>query len=227
MEKRTILIAGAGSTIAQSTISALHREHMNTILLSRGSDDGITTIEDYGGDLPMDLPSSLDGLVYFPGTVRLAPFHRITLEQFREDWEINVGGFINVLQRVLPALERGTNPSVVGLTSVAVQTGLGFHASIAQAKGGLETLLRALAAEYAPRGIRFNAVAPSLVESKMTENLVNSEDKRDRMNKRHPLGRFGQPQDIAEAVTFLLGPRSTWITGQVLGVDGGYGATRQ
>ncbi|MFP4211541.1 MAG: SDR family NAD(P)-dependent oxidoreductase [Alkalispirochaeta sp.] len=224
---RTILLVGASSTIAGETAQLLTDQGDTVLRWSRSELSGGSVVTDYlNGDLP-ETPESLDGVIYFPGTVRLAPFHRITIDQFREDWAINVGGFIRIVQEMLPKLQKGTNPAVVAISTVAVQTGLGFHASVSQAKGALEGLVRALAAEYAPKGIRFNGVAPSLTESQATASMVNTDEKRDRMGKRHPLGRIGAPRDIAEAVAFLVGDKSTWITGQVLGVDGGFGVIRQ
>jgi NAD(P)-dependent dehydrogenase (short-subunit alcohol dehydrogenase family) len=224
---RTILVVGASSSIAAETAQLLTDQGHTVLQWSRSEVPGGSVVTDYvTGDLP-ELPDSLDGVIYFPGTVRLAPFHRISLDQFREDWEINVGGFIRIVQETLPKLQKGTDPAIVGISTVAVQTGLGFHASVSQAKGALEGLVRALAAEYAPKGIRVNGVAPSLTESNATASMVNTDEKRERMGKRHPLGRIGAPRDIAEAVSFLVGDRSTWITGQVLGVDGGFGVLRQ
>jgi NAD(P)-dependent dehydrogenase (short-subunit alcohol dehydrogenase family) len=121
---------------------------------------------------------------------------------------------------------KGTDPSVVAVSTVAVTTGLGFHASVSQAKGGLEAMIRALAAEYAPRRIRFNAVAPSLTDTPMTHSMVNTPEKKERMDQRHPLGRVGNPVDIANAITFLLSEKASWITGKVIGVDGGLGSLR-
>lgn len=224
--KRTVLVVGASSALAGETVSILKDQGAAVIQWSRKDIPGATVVSDYvRGDLA-ELPEKLDGLLYFPGTVRLAAFHRITLDHFREDWEVNVAGFIRILQVALPRLMKGTHPSVVVVSTVAAQTGMGFHASVAQAKGALEGLVRSLAAEYAPKGIRFNAVAPSLTDSDMTRHLVDTEEKRDRMGKRHPLGRIGRPDDIAEAIAFLSGEKSSWITGQILGVDGGLGTLR-
>lgn len=227
MSTRTILVVGATSAMAAQTIETLEEEAAEVLRWSRKNTPGGSVIADLLKDELPAVPDKLDGLAYFPGTVRLGAFNRITLEQFREDWDINVGGFIRVVQHVLPALQKAGSASVVGVSTVAVRTGLSFHASIAQSKGGLEALIRALAAEYAPKGIRFNSVAPSLTESPATEPLLNTDDKRQRMNKRHPLGRIGRPEDIAEAVAYLLSERSSWVTGEALSVDGGYGAIRQ
>jgi NAD(P)-dependent dehydrogenase (short-subunit alcohol dehydrogenase family) len=109
---------------------------------------------------------------------------------------------------------------------VAVQLGLTFHASVAAAKGAVEGLVRALAAELAPKRIRVNAVAPSLTDTPLTAGLLSTAEKRSKADQRHPLGRIGTPGDLASAVEFLLSDRSGWITGQILAVDGGYGSLR-
>jgi NAD(P)-dependent dehydrogenase (short-subunit alcohol dehydrogenase family) len=100
-----------------------------------------------------------------------------------------------------------------------------YHTSIASAKGAIEGLVRSLAAEYAP-SIRFNAIAPSLTETNLSETLLNTEAKRESSANRHPLKRIGQPEDIASAACFLLSTEASWITGQVLAVDGGMSSLR-
>jgi NAD(P)-dependent dehydrogenase (short-subunit alcohol dehydrogenase family) len=223
---KTILLIGAGSAIGQATREILESGGASVVAWSREGSEGSIAIGDYvDGNIP-EIPEAIDGLVYLPGTVRLAPFHRIPIEKFREDWEINVGGFIRMLQSAIPALSKGTDSSVVAVSTVAVGTGLGFHASVSQAKGALEGLIRALAAEYAQKGIRFNAVAPSLTDTPLTHSMVSTDEKKQRMGQRHPLGRIGEPEDIAHTIAFLLSEQASWITGQVIGVDGGLGSLR-
>jgi NAD(P)-dependent dehydrogenase (short-subunit alcohol dehydrogenase family) len=113
----------------------------------------------------------------------------------------------------------------VFISTVAVAQGMNFHTSISMAKGAVEGLTLALAAELAPT-IRVNAVAPSLTASPLADKLINSPEKLEASGKRHPLRRVGQPEDIAHAIHFLLGDQSSWITGQVLGVDGGMSSIR-
>jgi NAD(P)-dependent dehydrogenase (short-subunit alcohol dehydrogenase family) len=120
-------------------------------------------------------------------------------------------------------MKRSKNGAAIVLFStVAVQTGLPFHASIASAKGAVEGLTRSLAAELAPK-IRVNAVAPSLTDTPLAAQLLSSDDKRSASAKRHPLKRIGTPEDIANTALFLLEDSSAWMTGQIIGVDGGLG----
>lgn len=169
------------------------------------------------------LPATIDGLAYCPGTINLKPFNRFTSEDFQKDFQINVLGAVNVIQAVLPKLKAAGNASVVLFSTVAVQTGMGFHASVAASKGAIEGLTRSLAAEYAASKIRFNAIAPSLTDTPLAKMLLSSPEKIDASNKRHPLGRVGKSDDIAAAAKFLLSDEGSWITGQILHIDGGMG----
>ena len=166
------------------------------------------------------LPRQLDGLVYCPGSVNLKPFHRIKPEEFVSDYELQVAGAVKTIQAVLPLLRQSEHPAIVLFSTVAVQMGFNFHSQVASSKGAIEGLMRALAVEFAPR-IRVNCVAPSLTDTPLTRNLINTDEKRLLNEQRHPLKRIGKPADIAEAVEFLLSEKASWITGQVLHVDGG------
>jgi len=175
---------------------------------------------------PESIPEKIQGMIYCPGSIRLRPFHRLTAEEFMADFQINLLGAVKAVQACLPGLKKAQAPaSIVLFSTVAVQTGMPFHASIASAKGAVEGLTRSLAAEFAP-GIRVNAIAPSLTETDLARGLLSDAGKRSAAADRHPLKRIGQPQDIAAAATFLLADSSSWITGQVIAVDGGMGALR-
>lgn len=176
-------------------------------------------------EVPPGLPSEIHGVVYAPGSINLKPFRGLKLDEFRADFELNAMGAVKALQACLPGMKLAGKASVVLFSTVAVQTGMSFHASIAMAKGAIEGLTRSLAAEWAPQ-IRVNAVAPSLVNTDLASRLLSTPEKVEASGKRHPLQRIGEPNDIASVVLFLLGDGSDWITGQVMAVDGGMGSLR-
>jgi NAD(P)-dependent dehydrogenase (short-subunit alcohol dehydrogenase family) len=172
-----------------------------------------------------DLPETLDGLVYFPGTIQLKPFNRLTADDFRRDFQINVLGAVAAIQAARPAVRRAPNASIVLFSTVAVAQGMTFHASIAAAKGAVEGLARSLAAELAPT-IRVNLIAPSLTDTPLADGLLNTDAKREAACKRHPLQRVGGAGEVAELVVFLLSDASRSVTGQTFRPDGGMSSVR-
>jgi NAD(P)-dependent dehydrogenase (short-subunit alcohol dehydrogenase family) len=171
--------------------------------------------------LSMDfLPEEIAGLAYCPGSIHLRPFDRIKPADFEADYKLQVIGAIKIIQLVLPRLKKAQNASVVLFSTIAAQTGLPFHTQVATSKAAVEGLTRALAAEYAPN-IRVNCIAPSLTDTPLAASLLNNEQKREAGALRHPLKRIGTPQDIANMAAFLLSDKASWITGQILHVDGG------
>lgn len=168
------------------------------------------------------LPETIDGLVYCPGAINLRPFARITAADFIQDYNLQVVGAIKTIQAVLPKLKASNGASIVLFSTVAVQLGLNFHTQVAASKGAIEGLTRALSAELAP-SIRVNCIAPSLTDTPLAASLLNSEQKMEANAQRHPLKRVGTVQDISEMACFLLSNKTSWMTGQVLHVDGGMG----
>jgi NAD(P)-dependent dehydrogenase (short-subunit alcohol dehydrogenase family) len=221
MENRNIVIVGGNSGIGKATASLLGEAGANLFLYSK-SGEGTTSL-----DISVDfseisgLPEVIDGVVYTPGTINLKPFHRISISDFQKEMDVNFFGAVRVLQACLKGLKKSSSPSVVLYSTVAVQTGMGFHAGIASAKGAIEGLTRSLAAEWAPSKIRVNAIAPSLTDTPLASALLSTPEKKEASDKRHPLGRVGSSLDIAEATFFLLSPKSSWMTGQILHIDGG------
>lgn len=163
-------------------------------------------------------PEQIDGLVYCPGSIQLKPLKMLTDKVIREDMEINFFGAINCIKAVSDRLQQ--NSSMLLFSTVAVQQGMPFHASIASAKGAIEGLTRSLAAEFAPK-VRVNAIAPSIVDTPLAKRLLNNDRKRELISDKHPLKRVGEVDDISELACFLLSPSASWITGQIIGVDGG------
>lgn len=177
-------------------------------------------------DFPVDvLPEVLDGVVYCPGSILLKPFHRIPPSTFIDDYTLQVGGAIRVLQAAHTTLKRSSTASVVLFSTVAVQRGFTFHSAVSASKGAIEGLVRALSAEWAP-DIRINAIAPSITDTPLASSLLNTPEKREANAGRHPLKRIGNPDDIANAVVYLLSSTSSWMTGEILHVDGGMHAIK-
>ena len=226
MRKNFVLIGGSYG-IGLAIAKALSKEH-NTIIASRSKEDlgslDVTHIPfDATTDtLPEDqLPEAIHGFVYMPGSINLKPIKMLDLDAFRNDMEINYFSLVKAVKTILPRMAEGG--SMVFFSTVAVGTGMPFHTSVAGAKGAIEGFARSLAAEYAPT-LRINVVAPSLVDSPLAKRLLSNERKQEAMAQRHPLKRVGTTEDIAQSVLFLLNENSSWMTGQVIGVDGGLSA---
>lgn len=171
------------------------------------------------------LPAQLHGVAYCPGSITLKPFARLTEQDFLNDWQINLLGAVRTVQAALPALKAADQAAICLFSSVAAQTGLGFHASIAAAKGAVEGLVRSLAAELAPR-ISVNAIAPALIDTPLAAPLISSDSKRQAIAERNPMKRVGEAATVAALATWLLTTPQPFVTGQVLAVDGGLSRLR-
>ena len=169
--------------------------------------------------IQLSLPDSIQGLAYCVGSINLKPFHRIKAQDFVDDFNLQLTGAVKVIQAVLPKMAQGA--SIVLFSTIAVQKGFTFHAQVSASKGAIEGLTRALAAELAPK-IRVNAVAPSLTDTPLAQKLLSSPEKIKAQADKNPLKRIGTPQDIAKAAVYLLTDESSWVTGQVLHIDGGF-----
>lgn len=219
---------GIGAALRRRLIAAGH----NVIGVSRSGTDepheaytGITTDAVAEAVDLSTVTDVLDGLVYCPGSITLKPFGSLKYEQVLDDLRINyLGAFMNV-QLNMKLLKKGNDPSVVLFSSVAVGTGMPFHASISGAKAAVEGLTRSLAAELAPT-VRVNAIAPSLTHTSLSEALLNNEKKQEAAALRHPLKRVGSADELAAMAAFLLGHDAAFISGQVIGVDGGMSTLR-
>ncbi len=166
------------------------------------------------------LPDQIDGFVYCPGSINLKPFASLKPGDFESDLHINFLFLVKIIHELLPRLKKSKQASLVFFSTVAVKVGMPFHTSVAAAKGAIEGFAKALAAEYAPT-FRVNVIAPSLTDTPLAKRLLGNDAKREKMGERHPLKRVGETKDIANVAKFLLSDDSNWITGQVLGVDGG------
>jgi len=232
--QRHILVVGGNSGIGRAAVGHLLAQGHQVSAFARTPGDlpelGIS-VTPFDAESATDealssaIPDTLDGVLYCPGSITLKPFHRTTDEDFLRDFQINVLGAARILRAALPSLKNGQDPAVVLFSTVAASTGLGFHASISAAKSGVEGLCRSLAAEWAPK-IRVNAIAPSLTDTPLAANLLNSPEKRELAAGRHPLSQVGDPNDLAALACTLLSPETRFVTGQVIHADGGLGSVR-
>lgn len=218
----TYLIIGASHGIGHRAAQLLEADGHAVIHFSRSKPDTQIgthhTLDILSDDCP-EIDGAIHGLLYSPGSINLKPFNRLKASDFHEDMDINYHGAVKVLHAYESNLREG-NGSVVLFSTVAVGTGMPFHSSIAGAKGAVEGLTRTLAAEWAPH-IRVNAIAPSITDTPLSSKLLRTEKSRDASAQRHPLKTVGSVDDMAEMATYLLSRKSAFITGQVIGVDGG------
>lgn len=174
----------------------------------------------------IDLNGALTGVVNCVGSILLKPAHLTSEDEYRQTLALNLDSSFFVVKSAARAMMK-SGGSIVLSTSAVARTGLFNHEAIAAAKAGIVGLMQSAAATYAQRGVRVNCVAPGLVQTPMSERLTANEAARKASEAMHALGRIGQPEDVAEAIDWLIDPsRSSWVTGQVIGVDGGLGTIR-
>lgn len=223
---KNILLIGGSYGIGLAIAKALAND--NNVFVASRTAEGLSDLKvtHLAFDAQTDtldiskLPAVIDGLVYCPGSINLRPFKGLKIETFESDLQINFIDMVKVVQTVLPQLTASHQSSIVLFSSVAASMGMPFHTSVAAAKGAVEGFAKALAAEYAPK-IRVNVIAPSLTNTPLADKFLNNETKQEKSAERHPLKRFGQPDDLAQMATFLLSEKSSWMSGQILHVDGG------
>jgi NAD(P)-dependent dehydrogenase (short-subunit alcohol dehydrogenase family) len=224
------LVVGGSKGIGKATAQLLLKEGHQVHIIARNAPDWQGAYKFYAADvledtLP-DLDGQLDGLVYCPGSINLKPFKGLKKKDFQADFDINVLGAVRVLQHYYPLLKDSEKASVVLFSTVAVQTGMAFHACISAAKGAVEGLVRSLAAEWSPT-IRVNGIAPSIMQTDLAARLLRNDKQITAAQERHPLQKIGQAEDGAALAAFLLQPTASWITGQIIGLDGGMSAVRK
>jgi NAD(P)-dependent dehydrogenase (short-subunit alcohol dehydrogenase family) len=215
---KKVVIIGGNSGIGEVLKEQLKAEGVETITASRNSENAVD-VQDENPSFP-EVEGPIDSLVYCPGTINLKPFRALKITDFQNDINVNYLGAIKAIQKYLPHLKESEHASIILFSTVAVGKGMNFHSSIAGAKGAVEGLTRALAAEFAPN-IRVNCIAPSLTDTPLASKLLRNDKQREGAENRHPLKSVGEPKDIANMANFLISENAKWITGQIIGVDGG------
>lgn len=239
---KTALITGATGGIGRALAELLHASGFRLFLAARQAAPLQELAERYGAAWhTADLTSSaavddvfarataalgaIGGVAHCVGSIVLKPAHLTTDEEWRTTLDLNLTSTFYVLRAATRAMNR-TGGSIALVSSVAARVGLPNHEAIAAAKAGLQGLALSAAATYAPRGIRVNVVAPGLVDTPLAARITGNEAARKASEAMHPLGRIGQPGDVAQALAWLLDPTQSWVTGQIIGVDGGLGTLR-
>jgi 3-oxoacyl-[acyl-carrier protein] reductase len=220
--KKIVVIGGSkgiGSSIVKSLVETNQVVNISRSvpLLSH------TNLTHFSCDiLSDDLPEidQIDSLIYCPGSINLKPISRLSLDEFRIDYEINVISAVKAIQHFLPALKKGNNPSILLFSTVAAKLGMPFHASVAAAKSGVEGLAKSLGAELAPT-IRVNAIAPTVTDTDLASKLLRNERMIESITERHPLKKFLAPQEVADMATFLISDKARSISGQIFELDCG------
>jgi NAD(P)-dependent dehydrogenase (short-subunit alcohol dehydrogenase family) len=218
-----ILIIGGSRGIGNAIMNSLIDKN-EVINISR-SIPSIThdNLTHYNCDILVDeLPNieAIDSVIYCPGSINLKPISRLKLDDFRNDFEINVIGAVKAVQKYLPILKKGSNPSIVLFSTVAAKLGMPFHASVAAAKSGVEGLTKSLGAELAPT-IRVNAIAPTVTDTDLASKLLRNERMIANITERHPLKKYLQPKEVADLAEFLISDKALSISGQIFELDCG------
>lgn len=223
--KKNILLIGGSSGIGLSLVNQISQDH-NVYVACRSNNSLPENVNYINYDVLNDeldsslFPETIDSFIYLPGSINLRPFKSLSIESFKEDLEINFIGLIKSLKSVLKNLTASNSASIVLFSTVAVQRGMPFHSSVSSSKGAIEGLAKSLAAELSPK-IRVNVIAPSLVNTPLANRFLNNDLKIEKSANRHPLKRIGSASDIANLINYLISDKSSWITGQIIAVDGG------
>ena len=220
---KTVIIIGGSKGIGKATISELIQDH-KIINISRTAPE-LThqNLKHYNCDvINDDLPEieEADALIYCPGSINLKPISRLSIDDFKSDFEINVLGAVKAIQKYLKILSESSNASIVLFSTVASTLGMPFHASIATAKSGVEGLVKSLGAELAPK-IRINAIAPTVTDTELASKLLRNERMINNIIERHPLKKYLQPQEVAQMATYLISDNAKSISGQIFKLDSG------
>jgi len=230
---RNYIIIGGSSGIGQQLVRLLEKQGANVIATyNNNAIEDRPNVKYLQFDAKTDVlkmddfPEEIHGLAYCPGSINLKPFHRFKEEEFLEDFKLQVLGATKVIKLLLPNIKKSEDASILLFSTIAVQSGYSFHSQVSISKGAIEGLTRSLAAELSPV-VRVNALAPALTNTNLSSRFLNTEEKLNLQSEKNPLKKIGEAKDIAEAAEFLLTPSSSWVTGQIIHIDGGDSVIKQ
>lgn len=243
LDGSTFLIMGGSGGIGSELTRRLAAEGAHVVVAGRNEETVPAVADEVGGTAVLldatdfeavaeavaragEAPGTLAGGANCVGSILLRPAHMTSREDFDETVARNLASSFALVRSLAPVLGRGGGGSLAFLSSAAARVGLPNHEAVAAAKAGVEGLVRAAAASWAGRGVRFNAVAPGLVDTPLAARITSSEKSLEASRRMHPLGRIGEPGEVAEVLAWLLSPRSGWVTGSVVAADGGMAHVR-
>ena len=210
---------GIGKAIVEEVI-----EHNKITCLSRNKTDFVhknyshVKFDALSDDLP-DL-DSIDCLIYCPGSINLKPISTLSLDDFRNDFELNVIGAVRAIKKYLPLLKKSENASILLFSTVATKLGMPYHASVSVAKSGIDGLVKTLGSELAPK-VRINAIAPTITNTDLASKILRNEKVVENMVERHPLKMILSPKEVAKMASFLVSEDASSISGQIFNMDAG------
>ncbi|KOY50604.1 SDR family NAD(P)-dependent oxidoreductase [Polaribacter dokdonensis] len=220
---KNIIVIGGSKGIGNAILTSLLDQNKVYNISRTAPDISHNNLTHHSLDILQDeLPSieNVDTLIYCPGSINLKPISRLKLDDFRNDFEINVIGAVKAIQHYLPSLKKGNKPSILLFSTVAAKLGMPFHASVAAAKSAVEGITKSLGAEFAPN-IRVNAIAPTVTDTDLASKLLRNDRMIENITERHPLKKYLQPSEVADLANFLISEKAASISGQIFELDCG------
>ena len=220
---RSILIIGGTKGIGKAIVDELI-DNNKIICMSRNMTD--FTHDNYIhfqiDSTKDDFPNieNIDTLVYCPGSINLKPISTLSIENFREDFELNVIGAVKAIKKYLPVLKKGENPSILLFSTVATKLGMPYHASVSASKSAIDGIVKTLGAELAPK-IRVNAIAPTITNTDLASKILRNEKVVENMIERHPLKKILSAKEVSKMAKFLISNDASSISGQIINMDAG------
>ena len=220
---RHILIIGGTKGIGKAIIDLLIEENKITCMSRNVSDYNHVNYNHIQIDATLDnFPDleKIDSLVYCPGSINLKPISTLSIEDFRNDFELNVIGAVKSIKKYLPLLKKGENPSILLFSTVATKLGMPYHASVSASKSAIDGIVKTLGAELAPK-IRINAIAPTITNTELASKILRNEKVLENMIERHPLKKILSANEVAKMAKFLISEDGSSISGQIINMDAG------
>jgi NAD(P)-dependent dehydrogenase (short-subunit alcohol dehydrogenase family) len=220
---RHILIIGGTKGIGKAIIDLLIEENKITCMSRNVSDYNHENYNHIQLDATLDnFPDleKIDSLVYCPGSINLKPISTLSIEDFRNDFELNVIGAVKSIKKYLPLLKKGENPSILLFSTVATKLGMPYHASVSASKSAIDGIVKTLGAELAPK-IRINAIAPTITNTELASKILRNEKILENMIERHPLKKILSASEVAKMAKFLISEDGSSISGQIINMDAG------